>query len=294
MNHIYQAVGISKQSFHKKLKRSNYQHEETGQLLYLVDQVREDHPNMSVREIYSKINPTSMGRDKFEKLCFDHGYRVVKKRDFRKTTDSTGVTRFTNKLKGMEVTGVNQVFVSDITYYELGNNFLYITLIMDLFNREIVGAHASEGMRTEQTTIPALHKAIKNRGSSSLDGCVIHSDGGGQYYSKDFCELTKQLKMVNSMTEESVYENAHAERLNGIIKNDYLYPYSPKNLKELQTRLNKAVWMYNNEKPHSALNGKTPVEARKEKTIKNENNSSNYLPFLTANYHYNKQNSLNN
>jgi putative transposase len=268
MNHIYAAIGVTKQSFHKRMKRNNYKYEEMGQLLYLVDQIRKDHPRMAVREIYSKINPSGMGRDKFEQLCFDHGYRVIAKRNPRKTTDSRGVTRFPNRIKDIELTGVNQVFVSDITYYEMNGKFSYLTLIMDLYNREIVGAHASEGLRTEQTTLPALYKTVRNRGASSLREAIIHSDGGGQYYSKEFCKTTKNLGLINSMTEESVYENAHAERLNGVIKNDYLYPYGPKSIMELQSKLKKAVRMYNEHKPHSALKGKTPIQFKSEKQKK--------------------------
>lgn len=262
MNQVLQAVGVKKQSFHQKMKRSHYAWEETEQLLYLVDQVRKDHPRMSVREIYFKLRPSALGRDKFEKICFSHGYHVLQKKNYRRTTDSSGVTRFPNRIKGIEVTAVNHVFVSDITYYEMNGRFYYLTFIMDLFNREIVGYHASEGLRTEQTTLPALHMMIKQRGKAYLEGAILHSDGGGQYYSKTFCSITNELNMLNSMTEESVYENAHAERLNGIVKNNYLYPYRPTDFNDLKKKLNKAVKMYNTQKPHSALNGLTPVQYR--------------------------------
>jgi putative transposase len=262
MNQVLQAVGVKKQSFHQKMKRSHYAWEETEQLLYLVDQVRKDHPRMSVREIYFKLRPSALGRDKFEKICFSHGYQVLQKKNYRRTTDSSGVTRFPNRIKEIEVTAVNQVFVSDITYYEMKGRFYYLTFIMDLFNREIVGYHASEGLRTEQTTLPALHMMIKQRGKAYLEGAILHSDGGGQYYSKAFCAITNELNMLNSMTEESVYENAHAERLNGIVKNHYLYPYQPTDFNDLKRKLNKAVRMYNTQKPHSALKGQTPVQYR--------------------------------
>lgn len=294
MSHIYQSIGITKQSFHQMLGRRNYAQEETGQLLYLVDQIRKDHPHMAVREIYRKLMPSSMGRDKFEQMCFYHGYRVAQKRNFRRTTDSSGVTRFPNMIKGIEVTGVNQVFVSDITYYDLNNEFYYLTFIMDLFNREVVGFHAGEGLRTEQTTLPALHMMVRERGIANLKGAVIHSDGGGQYYSKEFCKLTGKLGMINSMTEETVYENAHAERLNGIIKNNYLYPYAPTDLGTLKKKLKKAVRMYNTEKSHRALGSKTPVQYRIENSIETENNNACYLPFSTEKHHHKQMNLMSN
>lgn len=287
MNQIFQSIGIHKQSFHQMQRRKSYIQEEFGQLLYLVHQIRRDHPRMSVREIYNKLKPDSMGRDKFEQMCFENGFRVTRKKNFRKTTDSRGVTRFPNLIKDIEVTGVNQVFVSDITYFELKGKFYYITLIMDLFNREIVGHFVGDSLRTSQTTIPALHRVIRERGRSNLKGAVIHSDGGGQYYCKEFRRLTDDLGMINSMTEESVYENPHAERLNGVIKNNYLYPYAPSSFKSLKNKLNKAVRMYNYGKSHSALNGKTPVQYRNENSVDNQNNAMRYFQFPTENYNNN-------
>lgn len=286
MNQVYNSIGISKQSFHQMIKRKSYIQEEFGQLLHLVHQIRQDHPHMSAREIYKKLRPESIGRDRFEQLCFDNGLRVCRKKNFRKTTDSTGVTRFPNLLKELEVTGVNQVFVSDITYYEMEGRFYYITLIMDLFNREIVGYYAGDNLRTNQTTIPALNRVIRERGASNLKGAVIHSDGGGQYYSKDFRKITDELRMISSMTEESVYENSHSERLNGIIKNNYLYPYAPKSLQGLKQKLRKAVKMYNQGKPHSALKGKTPAQYRELTSAENQNNASRYLRHSTEKNNY--------
>ena len=292
MTDLYSYLKISKQSFHQMLKRRMYAQEELKQIVHLVRQLRVDHPRMSARDIYSKIMPATVGRDRFEKICYDNGLRVKKKKNFRKTTDSTGVIRFPNYLKDLKVTRVNQVFVSDITYFEMGSRFYYLTFIMDLYNREIVGYSASDNMRTESTTLPALRMAVARRGSDNLKGTIIHSDGGGQYYSDDFKSYTKELEMVNSMAEE-VYENSHAERLNGIIKNNYLYPYGPTNMKELKKMLAKVVLMYNTEKPHSALGKSTPSNYIKINTINNEDNSSSYLPLSTVNnnYYINRKNS---
>lgn len=292
MNHIYNAIGIRKQSFYQMLERHNSVDEEKGQILYLVDQIRNDHPHMSVREIYGKLNLLTMGRDKFESLCYANGYRVARKANYRKTTDSSGVTRFPNRIKGVEVTGVNQVFVSDITYFEIKNKFYYLTFIMDLFNREIVGFNASTSLRTEQTTLPALYKMVKERGNANLKGAILHSDGGGQYYARELTRETNILKMINSMTEDSVYENAHAERLNGIIKNNYLYPYSPCDFNDLQKKLEKAVKMYNTEKGHRALGGKTPAQYKSERVIETEDNNPCYLPFSTTKQYQNNNNKL--
>jgi putative transposase len=274
------------------LKRRRYKNEEQQQLIPLIDELRIDHPRMSARDMYLKLHPSTMGRDQFEHFCLESGYRVKKLKNYHVTTNSLGVTRFPNMIKDIEVTRVNQVFVSDITYFDTGSDTYYLTFIMDLYNREIVGWSASDNLRTENTTLPALHKVIYERGRANLKGAIMHSDGGGQYYCKEFKELTRSLEMTNSMTEEKVYENSHAERLNGIIKNNYLYPYGPTNMTSLKRLLDKAVLMYNTEKPHKALGKLTPSEFRC--TIDNENNSSSNLPLSTVNHINTKRVKLSN
>jgi len=292
MNRLFEILSISKQSFHQMLSRRRYKYEEQEQLIPLINEIRADHPRMSARDIYLKLNPSCMGRDQFERFCMDSGYRIKQLKNFRVTTNSLGVTRFPNMIKDLEVTRVNQIFVSDITYFDLGSKTRYLTFIMDLYNREIVGYSESDNLRTENTTIPALHRLEKLRGKVNLKGAIMHSDGGGQYYCNEFKALTKELGMINSMTEEKVYENAHAERLNGIIKNNYLYPYGPTDVASLRRLLDKAVYMYNTGKPHKALRKLTPVMFKN--TIDNENNSSSNYPLSTVNYHNNKRSNLSN
>ena len=274
------------------LNRRRYKYEEQEQLIPLINEIRKDHPRMAARDIYLKLQPSCMGRDQFERFCMDSGYRIKKLRNFRVTTNSLGVTRFPNMIKDLKVTRVNQVFVSDITYFDIGYDTYYLTFIMDLYNREIVGWSASDNLRTESTTLPALHRLITERGRVNIKGAIIHSDGGGQYYCNEFKALTKSLEMVNSMTEEKVYENSHAERLNGIIKNNYLYPYGPTNMTSLKKLLDKAVLMYNTGKPHKALGKLTPSNFRT--TIDNEDNSSCNLPLSTVNHINNKRVELSN
>lgn len=286
MKDLVSAFGMSKQNFYQRLARLDHQSEEEEQLFHLVNKVRRDHPRMSARTMYRLIQPQTIGRDKFERLCLENGFRVKKQKNYRVTTNSNGVVRFPNLIKDVEVTAVNQVFVSDITYYEMNGRFSYLTLIMDLYNREIVGSSESDNLRTENTTIPAIRQLIRIRGSQNLEGAIFHSDGGGQYYCKEFIEITKKLKMHNSMTQEKVHENSHSERLNGIIKNDYLYPYGPNDRPALKKDLKKAIWMYNNEKPHSSINDLTPVQYRKINAVDNENISSRYFPLATAHHHH--------
>ncbi len=295
MNQFYRSINLSKQAFHQHLNRYLLQMDEQQQLLPMIAQVRRDHPQLSSRMIYMMMQPQSMGRDRFERFCFNHGFKLERTRSFRRTTNSLGVTRFNNLLTGFALTSINQVFVSDITYYQIEQRFFYLTFIMDLYSRFIVGYSASSNLLTENTTMPALQMAITHR--TIPDELILHSDGGGQYYSKDFLALTRKYLIRNSMCE-NVYENAHAERVNGTIKNDYLIHYAPNDLSQLKKMLRKAVYMYNNHRPHTALSALSPaqferllteisVTNKRKKEAKKENdnnyNSKFTIPSKTVN-----------
>ena len=255
MNQLYRAMGISKQAFHQHTERHLRMLEEQEQLLPVIAEIRRDHPQMSSRVMYGMIRPMQFGRDRFEQFCFSHGFKIERKRAYHRTTDSRGVTRFDNLIAGFELTGVNQVWVSDITYYTIGERYYFLTFIMDLCSRRIVGYAVSDNMMTEHTTLPALRMAIAGR--RPAPGLIFHSDGGGQYYCKEFVKLTQACNMKNSMGT-SVYENPNAERVNGTIKNSYVRFYGPENLSQLRQMTEKAVNMYNNYKPHTALNSLSP------------------------------------
>lgn len=248
---------MSKQSFHQKLDRQLLILEEMEQLLILVTQIRQDHPRMSSRQMYRLIRPAYLGRDRFEAFCFENGFKVTVKRSFHRTTNSLGVTRFENLIAGLELTGINQVWASDITYYRIADTFYFLTFILDLYSRMIVGYSVSTNLSTHATTIPALKMALGRRRITR--GQIFHSDGGGQYYCKEWLQLTAQYAMKNSMCD-TPYENPHAERINGIIKNDYLFGYGPENYEELCSMTLKAVTKYNLEKPHGALGNISPVQ----------------------------------
>jgi transposase InsO family protein len=248
---------ISKQSFHQKVDREMHLLEEQGQLLPIIKELREEHPAMSSKVMYRLIRPGFMGRDRFIAFCNENGFKIEQRRSYHRTTNSLGVTRFDNLITGRELTGFNQIWVSDITYYRIGETFYYITFIMDLFSRYIVGYSVSDNLMTAFTTMPALEMALKHRQFN--EELILHSDGGGQYYCKDFLVVTRANNIRNSMCK-SVYENPHAERVNGTIKNDYLYYYAPRNLTQLCQATKRAVANYNGTKPHQALKGYSPLQ----------------------------------
>ena len=188
MNQIYRAIRTSKQNVHQRLNRDLTRLEEKEQLLGIIHKVRDDHPSMGAQALYQKLRPKAMGRDRFYNWYRSEGLTIMPQKNWRRTTDSSGVIRFENLIDGIELTGVNQVWVSDITYYEIGDRFFYLTFIMDQYSRRIKGFHASLSLRTEETTIPALTMAMKSL--TPLQKLILHSDGGGQYYSRSFLALT--------------------------------------------------------------------------------------------------------
>ncbi|MDI7198438.1 DDE-type integrase/transposase/recombinase [Leptospira santarosai] len=251
---------ISKQAFHQRLNRHLGMQEELGYLLQIVREIRDDHPKMSVRKIYRMIRPKTIGRDRFEAFCFDSGLAVVVPKNYRRTTNSLGVTRFPNLVIGLKISRPNQVWVSDITYFELAGKWCYLTFIIDIYARIIIGFTASKELCAEQTSIPAFKMAIRFRRflNHKITGVIFHSDGGGQYHSKKFLELTCMHSFKNS-TAYDVYENPFAERVNGIIKNEYLIPYGADSFERLKKLLPKAVSLYNYERPHGSLLFDTPI-----------------------------------
>lgn len=262
LNEFYTAIGKTKQGVHDMLNRMMRKRELSHQLLILVHQIRRDHPTMGVREMYFKLNPEGIGRDQFEELFMSLGFRTKRVRNYRRTTDSQGVKRFDNLLTELEVGGMNQLWQSDITYYEIKGRFYYITLIQDAYTKVIVGYTCSSGMQTKQTTLKAIKMALGKYEKQEMEGLIFHSDGGGQYYAKQFRKLTQEYGIKNSMGK-SCYENAMAESLNGVIKNKYLKHFNIDSFEKLEKELDRVVQLYNHDKPHSGLKRLTPSEFEK-------------------------------
>lgn len=256
---FYKSVHITRQGIHQLLDRRMKQNETFAYLNLVVAQIRNDHPTMSCRAMYYKIQPDKIGRDKFEQLCKDWGFMSELPVKPTRTTDSTGVIRFDNLLTNFTLTDINQAYSSDITYFEVSGTYYYLTFIIDCYSRRILGHVASKRLTTEHTTLPALQQALKSRNFTIPEGIIFHSDGGGQYFDKEFLALTTKYHFRNSMCEMA-YENGKAERINGIIKNNYLIHYPIKTFEQLKKMLDRSVSLYNKEKPHKSLHYLSPID----------------------------------
>lgn len=259
MNKLFNAVGISKQSFHQYHDRQLLRVQESEYLKVIIEKIRQDHPTMGVRDMYYKIRPRTLGRDAFEEFCNEEGFMIQKKKRFTGTTDSRGVIRFDNLTKELIIDRLNQLWVSDITYYEVNNIMYFLTFVMDVYSRKIIGHSLSRRLTTQETTLIALQRAIKVRAKQDIYGLIFHSDGGGQYYAKEFLQLTKAYQILNSMCKYS-WENPYAERINGVIKNNYLMHRTVENDQDLSKEVDRAVRLYNSDKPHKSLHRLTPDE----------------------------------
>ncbi len=221
-------------------------------------QVRDLHPGMGLRKMYEQFKPEGMGRDAFIALGLSEGLRLRSISNPRRTTYSIKSNRYKNLLVGKRFTAVNQVWSSDITYFQIGREHYYIVLIMDVYSRRIVGYSAADNMRAENN-IKALKMALNLRGIDDYEKTLIHhSDRGSQYISDDYTNLLEDFGVRISMCRE-VLENAHIERVNGTIKNDYLARWNISKPQSLMRFLKKAVDGYNN-RIHLSLDKKTPIE----------------------------------
>lgn len=241
------------------LKREEQAKLKGGLYLNLIDEVRRIHPSMGLRTIYEREQPEGIGRDGFIALGVSHGFILEPVVSGPKTTIAHPSALYPNLLVNKKFNDLNQIWSSDITYYRIGERWYYLTFIMDIYSRRIIGYTAADNMRA-YNNVQALKMALDLRGISKYDNQLIHhSDRGSQYISEAYTGLLTDRKILISMCQ-NVLENAHVERVNGIIKNKYLKHWTINNFHQLKLKLKKAVYAYNYEKPHQNIMGKSPVD----------------------------------
>lgn len=264
MKNLYALMNISKQAIHQRNQQENKNQLFEIQLVEKIIKLRIKHPVMGLKKLYLLIKPENIGRDKFLKIASKHGLRAKIPRSFKRTTFALKSARYTNLLAEKQFTDINQVWVTDITYFQVFDTFYYLTFIMDLYSRKILGYSASRTLQAEFSTLKALKMALNQRKTSDYKNTLIHhSDRGSQYIYQSYTDLLEQYHIQISMCK-TVLENAHAERLNGIMKNEYLIHWKINSFQELEKALDKAVQCYNAERPHSELGFLSPDQYEKE------------------------------
>jgi transposase InsO family protein len=258
-------LGVTRQAYYQHFWQEEFIGIEQDLVLQEVHKIRSRHRHMGGRKLYEILQPyflehhIKMGRDALFNLL-ESNHLLVRRRKRRVYTTQSfhWLRKYPNLIKNQPLTKPNQLWVSDITYWRIGCGYVYISLITDAFSHKIVGYHVADTLETVQT-LEALRMAVQDL---PLDhqGLTHHSDRGIQYCSNEYVQILQHHSIQISMTENSdPRENAIAERVNGILKEEYLYDYSVQTLSQAKPVLDFAINLYNVERPHMSCNYKTPA-----------------------------------
>lgn len=228
----------------------------------MVQKVRMEMPRLGTRKLYYLLKPEfkstgiKLGRDGLFNYLRSEHMLVKPKKNYTKTTNSKHWLR---KYPNLYESGIakypEQFFVSDITYIKSRERTHYLSLVTDAYSRKIMGYHLSDDMSSENV-VKALKMAAKNKRTNNQT--IHHSDRGLQYCSAIYQKELSKNNIIPSMTDGyDCYQNALAERMNGILKQEYLAEKA-NNGKELKLMIHQAINSYNNQRPHISLNYKTP------------------------------------
>jgi len=257
---LYKIAGVSRQAVHKYKQRKEVKLIQISDMIKIVEKVRSKHKKMGLKKIYSKYSEEiPVGRELFLSMMLQRGYGIRRKRRYHITTKSMKNRYFSNLIKGMKLRAANRVWQSDITYFKYEKRHLYLTLIIDVYTRYIVGYHLDVNMLSE-TMINALKMALDNEQIGPDNDLIHHSDRGSQYGSDEYVKLLKSYNIEISMCLEA-YENAYAERLNQTIKSEYLDFVHLDKSKPLTQQIKNEIKLYNEDRPHWNLPDEmTPID----------------------------------
>jgi len=271
--------GITRQAYYQNGWKGIDISIEEDILLSEVSSIRKNHKRMGTRKLYDKLQPflfehqIKMGRDALFDLLASN-YMLVRKRKRRIFTTQSHhwLRKYTNLIHGFTPTAPNQLWVSDITYWKILDGHVYISFITDAFSRKIVGYHVAQSLETVET-IQALKMALSgiSKEPESHFQLIHHSDRGVQYCSHDYVKILHDFHIQISMTENGdPLENAIAERLNGILKDEYLTDSPVKSIDDARIILARAVQLYNEDRPHMSIGNLYPSQVHEQnlKTVK--------------------------
>lgn len=266
--------GVTRQSFYQHFRAKEDKSFRNKMILQQVKMIREEHPRMGARKLMVMLYPfllehqITLGRDALFDLLGHHKMLVKRRKRQAQTTFSKHwMRKWHNLVKNYEADTINHLWVSDITYWKVPNNNYYISLITDVRSRKIIGYSLDNNLKT-QSTLEALNMAICYKPHQNAH-IIHHSDRGSQYCSAEYVAKLLENNIKISMTESGEpTDNAYAERVNGILKEEYLFQYNPKNMTQAKAILAHSIQLYNQKRPHLSLENKTPNAAFKSKTHK--------------------------
>ncbi|AEV32626.1 transposase [Owenweeksia hongkongensis DSM 17368] len=259
--------GYSKQAYYKRKMRSTpfAQHQN---VLQSVQRIRQQLPRCGARKLQYMLNTAEaskgkkVGRDYLFSLLRNHGLLIGKRKKYHKTTNSKHwMRKYPNIIKELEIVRPEQVWVADITYLELEDEHQYLHLITDAYSKRIVGYELADNMRAT-TTIKALQRALNQR--EYQEKLIHNSDRGLQYSSAMYTKLLLDNKIGISMTEESdPYENAVAERVNVILKDEFGLDKVFTHSAQMKRQVDQSIALYNQLRPHLSIDMLAPNQAHK-------------------------------
>ncbi|HPZ26216.1 MAG TPA: IS3 family transposase [Kaistella sp.] len=265
---------MSRQGFYKKLKRIEKEKHNAELILEEVRKIRKIQPKYGTIKLHKDLSfffhkhGIKIGRDQFFKLLKHNNMLVKKSNNFHTTTNSKH--RFfknPNRIKDLEITRSEQVWVSDITYLKIQNNHAYLALVNDAYSKKIVGFKLADHLRTE-IVVDALKMALKQR-SFPERKLIHHSDRGIQYCAPEFTNFTDKQQITLSNTQNSdPYENAIAERINRTLKYEYGLKEVLPDFKTAEKMVSQAVEIYNNQRLHFSLELQTPENVHQIENVK--------------------------
>lgn len=257
-------MGITRQAYYKRCKVAVIKEQFEQRVLSFVKAQRMTHPRIGTRKLQYIMQQSELriGRDHLFALLRANCLLVLTKRAYHRTTQS--LHRFykhPNIIKdGIELTRPEQLWVADITYLPTKECESYLSLVTDAYSRKIVGHSLSDNLKTSSVK-QAFKQALKGRKNTSP--LIHHSDRGIQYCAKEYQHIHEEYGITCSMTDGyDCYQNALAERVNGILKNEYLLT-KPNNLEDAAKMVKQSIDIYNQRRPHTALKYKTPDEVHR-------------------------------
>ena len=279
-------LGMSRQAYYQNSWKAIDTTIEEELIIQQVKQIRQNHPRLGTRKLYDKLqafmieNSIKMGRDAlFNLLAANH--LLIRKRKRRITTTNSyhWLRKYPNLIRNFVPTAPNQLWVSDITYWKINaQEHLYISFITDAYSHKIVGYQVAETLEAIES-VQALQMALSAfEGAESHLQLTHHSDRGIQYCSREYVKLLQDNNIQISMTENGdPLENAIAERVNGIIKEEYLDAYEVNDIKEARELLDRVIQLYNNDRPHLSISNLTPNQVHhSQNPLKTEKLWKNY------------------